>query len=240
MHKTFPCRPLPFGGKRRYELQDIFELYLLMLQLYFQQEKQRIARCECCWQYFIPKTKKETHYCERSIDGLSCKKLGPILKARDNAEMDEALRLYDLLRHRMEERRNRYENAPPDQRKRLIPMSAKQYETWVTAAIPLRRRYLDGDISEREFLEGIDLFHELDSYEVGKRTQPAPNSTHWRGAIKGNLDFDPALMYRGFTRLDLSEEDPQWEYQTPEDQLNEARGGHESLRKKFLKKSEES
>lgn len=56
MHGFFPCRPLPFSSGRRYAVEDVFELYLLELLLYFQQDKKRIARCECCWQYFIPKT----------------------------------------------------------------------------------------------------------------------------------------------------------------------------------------
>lgn len=235
MHQSFPCRPLPFSSWRRYAVEDVFELYLLELLLYFQQDKKRIARCECCWQYFIPKTKKETHYCDRIVDGLACKKLGPVLKAKADAEMDEALRIYNQLRHRMEERRNRYEDARPDQREDLIPMSAAQYEAWITTAIPLRDQYLVETISAEEFLRGIDLFHELETYKVGKRVLPVPDETRWRGELKANLDFDPAVMYQGATTLNLSGDDPQWEIFSPQEQQDAARGGHGSLREKYHK-----
>lgn len=240
MHQSFPCRPLPFSSRRRYAVENIFELYLLELLLYFQQDKQRIARCECCWQYFIPKTKKETHYCDRIVDDLACKKLGPTLKARADAEMDEALRIYNQLRHRMEERRNRYEDAHPDQRENLIPMSAAQYEAWITKAIPLRDRYLNGSISAEKFLRGIDQFQELETYKVGKRTLPKPDKTRWRDALKANLDFDPALAFQGSMTLRLGGDDPQWEIRSPQEQQDAARGGHGSLRGKYHKGKSEN
>ena len=236
MHQFFPCRPMPFGHRLRYTVENNFELYLLELQLYFRQKKKRIARCECCWQYFIPKTSAETHYCDRVIDGLSCKALGPKLKGKDGAALDEALRIYNALRHRMEERRNRYEDAPPDQRDRLKPVSDARYQEWIRAAVKVRGRYLKGKISASDFLREIDIFGELETYEVKQVSLPEPDSTAWRRHIKGNLDFDPAINYRGFMHLDLREENAEWKVWTPEEQENIARGGHASLREKYLQK----
>ena len=48
--------------------------------LYFQQDKQRIARCDYCWGWFIPKTKKATRYCDRVTDGFPCKQRGARFK----------------------------------------------------------------------------------------------------------------------------------------------------------------
>ena len=189
---------MPFGHRLRYTVENNFELYLLELQLYFRQKKKRIARCECCWQYFIPKTSAETHYCDRVIDGLSCKALGPKLKGKDGAALDEALRIYNVLRHRMEERRNRYEDAPPDQRDRLKPVSDTRYQEWIRAAVKVRGRYLKGKISASDFLREIDIFGELETYEVEQVSLPEPNSTAWRQNIRGNLDFDAAANYKGF------------------------------------------
>lgn len=45
---------LPLGGGFEYTLRSLYDLYLLELNLYFQQDKQRIARCEYCWGYFVP------------------------------------------------------------------------------------------------------------------------------------------------------------------------------------------
>lgn len=235
MHGFFPCRPLPFSSGQRYVVEDVFELHLLELLLYFQQDKKRIARCECCWQYFIPKTKKETLYCDRIVDGLSCKKLGPVLKAKDEAEMDEALRIYNQLRHRMEERRNRYEDARADQRENLIQLSAAQYDEWITKAIALREQYLNGTIVSEEFLQGIDLFHELETYETEKIVLPTPDETRWRKSIKADLDFDPSVAYQGSMILDLSEADAEWKVYSPREQQDIARGGHASLREKYPK-----
>ena len=236
VHQFFPCRPMPFGHRLRYTVENNFELYLLELQLYFRQKKKRIARCECCWQYFIPKTSAETHYCDRVIDGLSCKALGPKLKGKDGAALDEALRIYNALRHRMEERRNRYEDAPPDQRDRLKPVSDARYQEWISAAVKVRGRYLKGKISASDFLREIDIFGELETYEVKQVSLPEPDSTAWRRHIKGNLDFDPAINYRGFMHLDLREANAEWKVWTPEEQENIARGGHASLREKYLQK----
>ena len=235
VHQFFPCRPMPFGHRLRYTVENNFELYLLELQLYFRQKKKRIARCECCWQYFIPKTSAETHYCDRVIDGLSCKALGPKLKGKDGAALDEALRIYNALRHRMEERRNRYEDAPPDQRDRLKPVSDARYQEWISAAVKVRGRYLKGKISASDFLREIDSFGELETYKVEQVSLPEPDSTAWRRHIKGNLDFDPAINYRGFMHLDLREENAEWKVWTPEEQENIARGGHGSLREKYKK-----
>ena len=47
---------IPEGG-RSFMVFSLLDLRLLELTLYFQQDTQRIARCEYCWGYFIPKTK---------------------------------------------------------------------------------------------------------------------------------------------------------------------------------------
>lgn len=72
-------------------------------------------------------------------------------------------------------------------------------------------------------------------YPVSPQSLPEPDSTAWRRHIKGNLDFDPAINYRGFMHLDLREENAEWKVWTPEEQENIARGGHGSLREKYKK-----
>jgi hypothetical protein len=169
------------------------------------------------------------------IDGLSCKVLGPKLKGKDGAALDEALRIYNVLRHRMEERRNRYEDAPPDQRDRLKPVSDARYQEWISAAVKVRGRYLKGKISASDFLREIDSFGELETYEVEQVSLPEPDSTAWRQNIRENLDFDAAANYKGFMLLDLREENAEWKVWTPEEQEDIARGGHGSLREKYHK-----
>ena len=52
-------------GQRVFRANSVFGLRMLVLALCFQQDKQRIARRDYCWGWFIPKTKKVTRYCDR-------------------------------------------------------------------------------------------------------------------------------------------------------------------------------
>lgn len=67
-------------GQRVFRANSIFGLRMLELALCFQQDKQRIARCDYCWGWFIPKTKKAARYCDRVTDGFPCKKRGARFK----------------------------------------------------------------------------------------------------------------------------------------------------------------
>lgn len=100
LRRTYPdtapaCDPASLDntpeGQRVFATRDLFGLYLLELALYFRQEEQRIARCDYCWHYFIPKTKKATRYCDRVTDGQSCKQRGANLARLETAAQDEAL-----------------------------------------------------------------------------------------------------------------------------------------------------
>lgn len=77
----------PVGQTREYALSD---LYLAELSLYFQQSRQRIARCENCWRYFIPRTEAESRYCYNAADGKLCKEIGPRNMRRFRADTDGA------------------------------------------------------------------------------------------------------------------------------------------------------
>ena len=67
-------------GQKIFRVNSIFGLRVLELALYFQQDNQRIARCDYCWGWFVPKTKKVTRYCDRVTDGFPCKKRGARFK----------------------------------------------------------------------------------------------------------------------------------------------------------------
>ena len=80
-------------GQRAFRVNSIFGFRLLELALYFQQNAQRIARCDYCWGWFIPKTKKVTRYCDRVTDGFPCKQRGSRFKRNLAEEQDGALRV---------------------------------------------------------------------------------------------------------------------------------------------------
>lgn len=223
----------PVGQAREYALSDLYELCLAELSIYFLQSKQRIARCENCWRYFIPKTGAESRYCYDAVDGKPCKKAGPKNMRRFRADTDGALAAYERLRRRLEERANRLELASPGEKDRLIPFDRDQYNNWLDLAREAKQEYQAGRISAVEFLQRIDLQGELAPYEAERIELPPPDETPWRNCIKQDMDFVPQGRFADIAFLDLREAKPAWEAITAESQILHARGGHTSLHDRY-------
>ena len=221
--------------QRIFRVNSIFGLRMLELVLYFQQDNQRIARCDYCWGWFIPKTKKATRYCDRVTDGFPCKKRGARFKRNLVEEQDGALRVCNQLRDRMYARFLRWQDAPPDDRAGLIPMDYDQYTAWSENARLARMEYLDGKLRAEEFLRRIDMTHELESYEAGKAE--LVEETVWQRRVAGDFSLDPETYYPEVMQvLDLGAAEPKWELQTADDLRREDQKGHQSLREKYGKK----
>ena len=237
--RAFPIRFLtggsgaPIGGVSEYVLRDLYELLLAELSLYFQQDRQRIARCENCWRYFVPRTEAESRYCYGEVDGRPCKQEGAKRMRRFRAETDEALAIYERLRRRLEERANRLELAGPDGENHLLPFSRTQYEAWLDGAREAKKEYQAGGISAEEFLRRIDMDGELASRKAARDTLPEPDRTPWRDYIKRDMDFIPGKRFTDMLYLDLSADDPAWTMITAEEQIRKARGGHASLHDRY-------
>jgi len=223
----------PVGQTREYALSDLYDLCLAELSLYFQQSRQRIARCENCWRYFIPRTEAESRYCYDAADRRPCKEIGPRNMRRFRADTDGALAAYERLRRRLEERANRLELAPPGAESRMIPFDRDQYAAWLELAREAKRDYQAGRISAGEFLRHIDLQGELTPYEAERTELPPPDETPWRNCIKRDMDFVPGGRFADIALLDLREADPAWETVTAESQILHARGGHTSLHDRY-------
>ena len=237
------CDPARLDGYKNAILplpvDNVYQLRLVELMLYFRQEKQRIARCDYCWKYFIPRTRAATHYCDRIFDGQSCKKRGANLKRRKGPEQDDALKLFKQLRDRMYARMLRYQDAPENQRGRLIPMMPAQYDEWEANARQARREYMAGKIKAEEFLRRIDTTRELTNYDTIKQELP-PEESVWQKQVAADLGFDPEQDYpASFMALDLGEDidDPQWQHFTRADLIQKDQEGHQSLREKYGKQS---
>ena len=203
-------------GHRIFRVSSIFGLRLLELALYFQQDKQRIARCDYCWGWFVPKTKKITRYCDRVTDGFPCKQMGSRFKRNLVEEQDGALRICNQLRDRMYARLLRWQDAAPSERDNLIPMDYDQYTAWSENARLARIEYLDGKLTAEEFLRRIDMTHELNSYETNKAE--LVEETVWQNRVAGDFSFDPETYYSETIQVfDLGAAEPQWELHTADD-----------------------
>lgn len=205
--------------------------------LYFRQEKQLIARCDYCRNYFIPGTRAAMLYCNRIFDGQSCKKRGANLKRKKRLKQDDALKLFKQLRDRMYARMLRYQDAPENKRDRLIPMTVIQYYVWEKNARQARWDYIAGKIKSEEFLHRIDTTHELDRYDTLAQERPSEEGL-WQKRVAANLDFDPERQYpASLMLLDLSKptDKPQWQYFSREELIQKDQEGHQSLRKQYQK-----
>ena len=237
--RAFPIRFLPepsgapVGTVREYALRDLYELCLAELSLYFQQDRQRIARCENCWQYFVPRTEAESRYCYGEVDGRPCKQEGAKRMRRFRAETDEALAIYERLRRRLEERANRLELAGPDGENHLLPFGRTQYEAWLDGAREAKKEYQAGGISAEEFLRRIDIDGDLNTHKAARDTLPEPDRTSWRAYIKRDMDFVPEKLFVNMMHLDLSADNPEWTVITAGEQIRKARGGHASLHDRY-------
>jgi len=219
---------------RVFSAHNLLGLYLLELALYFHQNKQRIARCEYCWGYFIPKTRKTTRYCDRVIDEFPCKQRGSRFQRSEGREKDEALLVCKQLRDRMYARFLRYRDAAPDGRSKLISMDLEQYGDWSENARLARMEYLDGKLTAKEFLRRIDTTHELVRYEVGKITFAA--ETAWQKRVAHSVGFERESAYpEEMLLLDLGVPDVKWERLTADDLRRHDQKGHQSLREKYGK-----
>ena len=221
--------------QRIFRVNSIFGLRMLELALYFQQDNQRIARCDYCWGWFIPKTKKATRYCDRVTDGFPCKKRGARFKRNLVEEQDGALRVCNQLRDRMYARFLRWQDAVPSERDNLIPMDYDQYTEWSENARLARMEYQDGKLTTEEFLRKIDMTHELESYEAGKAE--LVEETVWQNRVHGDFSFDPETYYPETMQvLDLGVEEPKWELRTADDLRRRDQKGHQSLREQYGKR----
>ena len=198
-------------------LRSLMELWMLVLALYFDQDNQRICRCDYCWGYFIPKTKKVTRYCARGTDSQSCKQRGANLARLDKTSEDEALLIYKKLRDRMYARLLRWQDAAPSERSNLIPMDYGQYDQWSENARLAREDYVQGKLTAEEFLRKIDTTHELTSYEAGK-IDMHDGPSRWQQFVARDFRFDPERYFpEEMIHLNLSDLDPQWKLLTSDD-----------------------
>lgn len=232
---TPPTEDIPTGETLTFRASSPYGLRLLELMLYFHQNRKRITRCEHCWEYFIPQTKKVTRYCDRIYEGQSCKQRGANLMRREKKKQNNITRIYRRLRDRLQARAVRYDNAAPNQRARLIQFDGNQYAEWSELASKTRLAYVAGQISVEEFLRTIDIMHDLDRYDVEECTF-RPEESVWQRLVADNPDFDanrcfpPAIM-----TLDLRAEKPAWKTFTAQQLQEQAQAGHMSLRAKYRK-----
>ena len=137
-----------------YRFQSIRNYYLFLLLNYLNASP-NISRCLCCGQYFIPRTKKKTMYCDRIIrDGKTCKEIAPVLNHKIAAEQDPVLKAFDRTKQKMHKR---YERAADSLKPLPKGISIGEYWNWTDTATEARDKYLKGEITAEEALKIIEV-----------------------------------------------------------------------------------
>ena len=187
---------------REYEMNSLLELYFFEVCTALRSDK-RIVRCQHCWQYFVPKTKKKTDYCDHVWkDGSTCKKRGPNLKRKDGPNEDRYLLAFKKLRARFYERDYRFYAGLPG-----MSVPCGSYFGWIEDASAARVEYLEGTITGEEFLRRINPEGEELDLESSFQT-PAEDIlfTPWERLVEGNMSFDPKRHFQTMLTLDLGAE----------------------------------
>lgn len=217
-----------------FEPHSVLDFWLFQLAMYFRQDEPRITRCDYCWRYFIPKTKKATRYCDRVVDRQTCKQRGANLARREKSTQDEALLTCKRLRDRMYSRLLRWQNTAPNKRERLIPMDYLQYESWSENARLMRMKYLRGELAAEEFLRKIDITHELDDYDC-KEIIMSNEPSVWQTLVENDITFSPEKYFEDVMKLDFMQPNPEWLTITADEQRKRAQAGHQSFKEKYGK-----
>lgn len=133
------------------DIQYLFrstEQYYVFLLQHFCLSNPKIARCQHCGRYFIPKTRKKTLYCDRIVrDGKTCKEIAPSLTYKRKAASNRIIREFLKIKRRLA---RRVERAMSDKKPSLIDMTYAQYRDWLQTATDARNRYLAGELTEDE------------------------------------------------------------------------------------------
>ena len=76
--------------------------YFQFLLMNYLHSEPNVAQCHSCGQYFIPKTRKTTLYCDRVMkDGKTCKEIAPAIIHKNAVDTDLVLKVYDRTKHKM-------------------------------------------------------------------------------------------------------------------------------------------
>ncbi len=233
----FRVRQLPaeqetevFSPKVEYLIDSPMQLRMLELRMHLRQ-KRRFARCANCWNYFLPKTQKETLYCDRVFNGKTCKQSGPIGQRRVNQHEDNALAVYEELRHRTAARYERY-NGSYGYMTTDYPMDLFAYGKWSDEARAARQAYLDGSLTPMEFIVSFDCFKEYEDF-VSERTEKKGGPSLYAERVRRNIHFDPAHVYCDCMTLDLEKQNPEWVVQSAEEWKKQEQGDQRSVRDKL-------
>ena len=142
----------PLSGYYRFRSMESYYRFLLLRMI---ESKARVARCECCGSFFVPRTKAVTKYCDRVIrDGKTCKEIAPALKHKQQAERSKVIQTFDRVKQKLYKRYERAHDLGKKPSPKDLPFEA--YYAWLDMATKARDDYLAGTLTSEQTLAVIE------------------------------------------------------------------------------------
>ena len=133
------------GFQEIYHFRSI-KSYFSFILIEWLKTKPNIAQCEWCSEFFSPKTRKKTKYCE------DCRKVASKSRYKINVENDHVLETYNKTYQKMYRRMQRTFDSLSKTPKSL---TLDEFYVWFDAASEARKKYLQGEITAEEALKII-------------------------------------------------------------------------------------
>ncbi len=148
-----------FPYTRAYRFTEL-QNYVQFLFLNMMQSNSNFCKCNYCFNFFIPKTKKLTRFCDRinPESGKTCKEIAPTIYRNEDIGSNKVLKEYNLALRRNYKRMCRGEERLPgtSSDKDIDP---KTYFDWRDRALKAMKLWKGKEISDAEFL---NIVKELD------------------------------------------------------------------------------
>lgn len=146
-----------FPYTHAYRFTDI-ESYAQFVFMNMMRYDPTFSKCNYCYNFFIPKTKKLTRFCDR-VDlesGKTCKEIAPTVYRNYDIKSNKILKQYDLAVRRNYMRMCRCEDRSladiTDK-----DLTAEEYFEWRDKVIRALRSWKDKKISDTEFLKIVKV-----------------------------------------------------------------------------------
>ena len=119
-------------------------LYISLKQLLYMNNDLSIRKCANCSKYFIPKTMRDTKYCDEIFkDNKTCKEIGRELAFKERLDKNPLLKTY----------RTRYQTLSKQASERD---HHEMYEYFKKEGSAMRKKFINAEITAEEFQNWID------------------------------------------------------------------------------------
>ena len=144
-----------FPYTRAYRFTNLHN-YVQFVFMNMMQFNSNLCKCNYCYNFFIPKTKKLTRFCDRvnPESGKTCKEIAPSVYRNDDVDSNAIMKEYDRALRRNYKRMCRAEERLYERSsgKNIDPQT---YFDWRDRVLKAMRLWRNKQISDEEFLNGV-------------------------------------------------------------------------------------